>query len=208
MGTNERDVNNSTCAYERELGANDNYEIPAINCKDDDHVKPFVNVDPTKNHEYESPSEVAKSANLHRKVSGHRRKNNQLYGQTTDQRVRFSERPNAEPQKCDIKLAIFSILALCLSVGGLALGLMNMLYKEDCSCSSRGNGITQFWYWRNSLLVIYNASHWLTFQITKITQSEKKYKKVSTRSYFLSAICLKVYVLDTRTLKGSEVLPY
>ena len=154
MGTQERDVNNSTCAFERQLGANDNYEIPAINCEDDDHVKPFVNVDPTKSHDYESPSEVAKSANLHRKVSGHRRKNNQLYGQTTDQR------PNAEPsalvamvnqehkksqeQKCDIKLAIFSILALSLSVGGLALGLMNMLNKEDCSCSSRGNGIAQF----------------------------------------------------------------
>ena len=149
MGTNERDVNNPTCAFERQLGANDNYEIPAMNCKDDDHVKPFANVDPTKSHDYESPSEVAKSANLHRKVSGHRRKNNQLYGETTDLVVMVNqEHKKPQEQKCDIKLAIFSILTFSLSVGGLALGLMNMLNKEDCSCSSRGrgNGIAQFWY--------------------------------------------------------------
>lgn len=34
------------------------------------------------------------------------------------------------------KLVIILILVLCLSVGGLVLGLINLLNKENCSCFS------------------------------------------------------------------------
>ena len=161
MGSHEQDFNNQALApdhAERTRVVNDNYETPAVICKDDDYITPFVyNVNLKKNHEYECPSVVAEPVNSKRAVGGHRRKNNQLYGQTTDQRIRFPDSPsspNAESsplvvtanqeykksltQTCDVKLVLLFILVLCLSVGGLVLGLMNMLSKENCLCSSRG----------------------------------------------------------------------
>ena len=165
MGSNQQDFNNQAFVPYAVNGdettyipQNDKYDALTYS-KDDGYVKPFVNVDPNKNHEYENPSEVAKRAGLNRAGSGPRRKKNQLYGETKKPRVRLPDTPStptdgaessplvvtiqpehkkSKTQKCDIKLVIFFILVLCLSAGGLALSLMNMLNKENCSCSSRG----------------------------------------------------------------------
>jgi hypothetical protein len=133
-------------------------------CKDDGYVKPFLDVESNKNqkyHEYENPSEVAKRAGLNRAGSGPRHKKNELYGDTKKPRVRLPETPTtpsdgaessplvvatlSSPQeksksrrKCDFKTVIFVLLVLCLSAGGLALSVMNMLNKENCLCSRKG----------------------------------------------------------------------
>ena len=78
--------------------------------------------------------------------------------ETTNQQVRLPDTPSAEndskesapPHAANIKPdvksktqygkkgVVFLILVLCVSAGGLVLGLINILNKENCSCSSRG----------------------------------------------------------------------
>lgn len=162
MGSNQQDFKNQAFVpyaingKETTYIPNGKYDTLA-ECKDDGYVKPFVNVDPNKNHEYENPSEVAKRAGLNRAGSGPRRKKNQLYGETKKQRVRLPDTPTTDgaessplvittqtehekpkPRKCNFKIVIFFILVLCLSAGGLALSLMNMMGKDNCLCSRRG----------------------------------------------------------------------
>lgn len=130
-------------------------------CKDDGYVKPFIDVESTKNHEYENPAEVAKKAGLNRAGSGPRRKKNQLYGESKKKRIELPETPSTpvgasdgaersplvvtmskdhdKKRRCSAKLAIFLILVLLLSSAALALSLLNMLNKNDCLCSTTGN---------------------------------------------------------------------
>ena len=170
MGSNQQDFNNQAFVPYAVNGSETTY-IPhgkydtLADCKDDGYVKPFVSVDPNKNHEYENPSEVARRAGLSRAGSGPRRKNNQLYGETKTPRVRLPDTPStptdgaessplmvtiqpehtkSKTRRCDIKLVIFFTLVLFLSAGGVALSLMNMLNKENCSCSSRGMKLCNF----------------------------------------------------------------
>ncbi|CAB4016392.1 Hypothetical predicted protein [Paramuricea clavata] len=163
MGSNQQDFNNQAFVPYAINGGETVYvpngKYDTLDCKDDGYVKPFVNVDPNKNHEYENPADVAKRAGLNRAGSGPRRKKNQLYGDTKKQRVRLPDTPTtptdgaessplvvtiqqehekSKTRKCDIKMVIFFILVLCLSAGGLALSLLNMLNKENCLCSRRG----------------------------------------------------------------------
>ena len=167
MGSNEQDFNNQAFVPYAINGDETTY-VPngKYDCKDDGYVKPFINVDPNKNHEYENPSDVAKRAGLNRAGSGPRRKKNQLYGDTKkQQRVRLPDTPSSptdgaessplvvttlpevqksQSRKCDIKMIIFFILLLCLSAGGLALSLMNMMNKDDCLCSRKGTRLYNF----------------------------------------------------------------
>ena len=164
MDTNQQDFNNQ--AYlpyaingkETTYISNGNYDA-LTDCKDDGYVKPFINVDPNKNHEYENPADVAKRAGLNRAGSGPRRKKNQLYGES--KRVRIPDSPstptdgaecsplmvtavqehdkqNKKKRDCSFKMVIFFLLVLCLSAGGLALSLLNMMNKKSCLCSRRG----------------------------------------------------------------------
>ena len=134
---------------------NDKYGIVNVNCKHDDDVMSMVNVDPNKNHEYENLSEMAKPANLKRPVSGLRGKKNKVdVARVRDEQVCLPDTlltsdhgaKSSAPHvvtvwmmgKCDIKLVIFFMLVFCLSAGGFVLGLLSILNKENCSCSSRG----------------------------------------------------------------------
>ena len=164
MGSNQQDFNNQAFVPYAINGGETTY-VPRgkydtlSDSKDDGYVKPFVNVDPNKNHEYENPSEVAKRAGLNRAGSGPRHKKNQIYGDTKEHMVRLPDTPTtptdgaessplvittlpvaekSKPGKCDLKMVIFFILVLCLSAGGLALSLMNMLNKENCMCTRKG----------------------------------------------------------------------
>ena len=172
MGSNEQDFNNQAFVPYAINGGETTYvpngkydALTVADCKDDGYVKPFVNVDPNKNHEYENPSDVAKRAGLSRAGSGPRHKKNQLYGDTKKHGVCLPETPTtltdgaessplvvtmhppihekSRPGKCDFKMVIFFILVLCLSAGGLALSLLNMLNKENCPCS-RGKWLYNF----------------------------------------------------------------
>ncbi|XP_028398891.1 uncharacterized protein LOC114522416 isoform X2 [Dendronephthya gigantea] len=163
MGSNQQDFNNQAFLAYAVNGKDTTYisngKYDALtDCKDDGYVKPFLNVDPNKNHEYENPADVARRAGLNRAGSGPRRKNNQLYGESkrvclpdsppspTDgaecsplmvTTVQESDKPHKRRGKCDFKMVIFFLLVLCLSAGGLALSLMNMMNKESCLCSRR-----------------------------------------------------------------------
>ena len=132
-------------------------------CKDDGYVKPFLNTEISKDHEYENPADVAARAGLSRAGSGPRRKNNQLYGDSKKMRVQLPEAPPSPvgingvaeraplvittekerivKKRCNPKLMILLILVFLLSAAAVALSLMNMLQKnESCLCSTtRGN---------------------------------------------------------------------
>lgn len=129
-----------------------------VDCEDEGYMKPFVDVESTKNHEYENPEEVAKGAGLNRASSRPRRRKNQLYGVSKKQEIQLPEIPSTPVGRSDgaersplvvtmskdhdknrkygAKFLIFLVMLFLLSSAALALSLMNMSNKNDCPCST------------------------------------------------------------------------
>ena len=166
MDSNQQEFNNKAF-IPYAINGNETTYVPKgkyytlTDCKDDGYVKPFMNGEHKNYHQYENPAEVAKRAGLSRAGSGPRRQKNALYGEAKGQRVRLQNRATTQSdgaecsplvvnttipdydkerssRKCDLKTIIFFVLVLCLSAGGLALSLMNMLNESNCQCSQKG----------------------------------------------------------------------